>query len=101
MEHYNRQLMDVVGQRALVLVDQFKEQELSNVVWAFAKLHHYDTELFDNLLAAVKVKLPHFLPQGVSNVAWALATAGHQDSALFQRLLDHCMGDVASYDVQV
>lgn len=51
------------GARALALVDQFKEQELSNVVWAFAKLHHYEQGLFAHLLAAVKAKLPHFLPQ--------------------------------------
>lgn len=63
MEHYDPQLMDVVGQRALMLVDQFKEQELSNVVWAFAKLHHYDEVLFTHLLAAVAAKLQHFLPQ--------------------------------------
>lgn len=63
MEHYDRELMDVVGGRALVMVDHFKEQELSNVVWAFAKLHHYDEVLFTHLLGAVTAKLPHFLPQ--------------------------------------
>jgi hypothetical protein len=51
------------GARALALIDQFKEQELSNVVWAFAKLHHYEQGLFAHLLAAVKAKLHHFLPQ--------------------------------------
>lgn len=45
------------------MLDQFKEQELSNVVWAFAKLHHYDSDMFRKLLAAVSNKLPHFLPQ--------------------------------------
>jgi hypothetical protein len=55
--------MLAAGARALALVDQFKEQELSNVVWAFAKLHHYEQGLFAHLLAAVKAKLPHFLPQ--------------------------------------
>jgi hypothetical protein len=56
------------GARALALIDQFKEQELSNVVWAFAKLHHYEQGLFAHLLAAVKAKLHHFLPQ-VGNIA--------------------------------
>lgn len=45
------------------MLDQFKEQELSNVVWAFAKLHHYDSDMFRKLLAAVSNKLPHFQPQ--------------------------------------
>jgi hypothetical protein len=52
-------------------VDQFKEQELSNVVWAFAKLHHYEQGLFAHLLAAVKAKLPHFLPQVWEIRFWA------------------------------
>eukprot|EP00882_Tetradesmus_deserticola_P025761 GHRQ01028324.1.p2 GENE.GHRQ01028324.1~~GHRQ01028324.1.p2 ORF type:complete len:176 (+),score=37.47 GHRQ01028324.1:349-876(+) len=51
------------GARALALIDEFKEQELSNVVWAFAKLQHYKQGLFAQLLATVKAKLPHFLPQ--------------------------------------
>mgnify|MGYP001807426479 CR=1 FL=1 len=55
--------VQVVGCRALSMLDQFKEQELSNVVWAFAKLHHYDSEMFKQLLQAVTNKLPHFLPQ--------------------------------------
>lgn len=63
MEHLDPELMDIVGRRALVMIDQFKEQELSNVVWAFAKLHYYDQVLFKHLLAAVTAKLPHFLPQ--------------------------------------
>lgn len=45
------------------MLDQFKEQELSNVVWAFAKLHHYNSDMFGQLLQAVTNKLPHFLPQ--------------------------------------
>lgn len=45
------------------MLDQFKEQELSNVVWAFAKLHHYKSDMFQKLLQAVTDKLPHFLPQ--------------------------------------
>lgn len=45
------------------MLDQFKEQELSNVVWAFAKLHHYKSDMFGQLLQAVMNKLPHFLPQ--------------------------------------
>lgn len=55
--------LQVVGSRALLLLDQFKEQELSNVVWAFAKLHHYDGAMFQKLLEAVANKLHHFLPQ--------------------------------------
>lgn len=47
----------------MLLLDQFKEQELSNVVWAFAKLHYYDSDMFNKLLATVSNKLPHFLPQ--------------------------------------
>lgn len=56
-------LVQVVGRRALSMLGQFKEQELSNVVWAFAKLHHYDSGLFRQLVQAVANKLPHFLPQ--------------------------------------
>jgi hypothetical protein len=55
--------LQVVGGRALSMLDQFKEQELSNVVWAFAKLHHCKSDMFGRLLQAVANKLPHFLPQ--------------------------------------
>jgi hypothetical protein len=71
----------VVGSRALLMLDQFKEQELSNVVWAFAKLHHYDGAMFQKLLEAVANKLHHFLPQvrrlGARRLCSALFCSSH------------------------
>lgn len=60
------------------MVDQFKEQELSNVVWGFAKLHHYKSDMFRKLLETVSHKLPHFLPQVRCQFRCICARAQHQ-----------------------
>lgn len=73
------------------MVDQFKEQELSNVVWAFAKLHHYKSDMFRKLLEAVSYKLPHFLPQVRALSVRFLADAG---TALLLALLPWCQAHI-------
>jgi hypothetical protein len=88
----------VVGNRALLMLDQFKEQELSNVVWAFAKLHHYDGAMFQKLLEAVSNKLHHFLPQVRAQAVHSAGSAHAAEGALrtaLQRCWSYSRGETA------
>ncbi len=41
----------------------FKEQELSNIIWALGKLQHTDLDIYTLLLQEATDKLQFFLPQ--------------------------------------
>ena len=62
------------------LAHRFSSQELSNMIWAVAKLGglgEAGVVLLTRLATAVKVCITQFTPQGLSNIMWALATLGH------------------------
>ena len=52
---------------------EFKAQELSNVLWALAKLQDAGAALLTSLAGAAVTQLRALTPQGLSNIAWSLA----------------------------
>jgi hypothetical protein len=53
----------VAAARAVDIRVLFKEQELSNIIWALGKLQHADLDVFQLLLQEATDKLQFFLPQ--------------------------------------
>jgi hypothetical protein len=53
----------VVAARAMDIRVLFKEQELSNIIWALGKLQHTDLDIYTLLLQEATDKLQFFLPQ--------------------------------------
>ena len=72
-------------------LDYFKPQELSNTVWAFARIGVPNPELFKKVgdhIAGLD-SLEWFHPQDLSITAWAFATAGVSHPGLFKKIGDH------------
>lgn len=42
---YNEQLMNAIAAEATPRIQEFSQQNLSNLCWAFGKLGHFDREL--------------------------------------------------------
>jgi hypothetical protein len=65
------------------LVTDGNTQEISNTIWAFAKLDHDAPAL----LAATEKRSDWFVtegtPQHIANTAWAFARLGYKSPALF------------------
>lgn len=53
------------------LAPHFKEQELANIVWAYAKLRVSNDAVFQPLLAQARGKLSNFMPQVCIEKIWA------------------------------
>ncbi len=88
------------GRRAAALAGHFKEQELSNVVWALGRAQHLDLSLLEPLLAVVRARLPAFMPQGISNMLWALGQLRYHDEQLMAALSRECVRNLHAYDAQ-
>ena len=74
-------------QQVIQKVDEFKPQELANVVWAFASMEHHDPELMNVVGRRALVMVDQFKEQELSNVVWAFAKLHHYDKVLFTHLL--------------
>ncbi|GLI71258.1 hypothetical protein VaNZ11_016364 [Volvox africanus] len=71
----------------------FSEQEISNSVWATARLQVYDEKIMDAVADHIcSHRLPYLKPQEVANIAWAYGGLRHEHKALFDGLVE-CMVD--------
>ncbi|GIM08969.1 hypothetical protein Vretimale_12866, partial [Volvox reticuliferus] len=72
----------------------FSEQEISNSVWATARLQVYDEKVMDAVAEHICLhrRLPYLKPQEVANIAWAYSGLRHEHRALFDGLVG-CMVD--------
>jgi len=66
-------------------INEFTPQNLSNFVWALAKLGVYNDELFSTACWKAVQTMHAFTPQSVANFIWAFATLGHPPDAAFLR----------------
>ena len=64
-------------------LDQFKAQDLANMVWAFATVGQQEEQLFKSLAKMAEWRLDQFKAQELANMAWAFARVGQQDQQLF------------------
>lgn len=74
----------VAAARAVDIRVLFKEQELSNIIWALGKLQHTDLEIYTLLLQEATDKLQFFLPQ----VRGAAASNARLPPVAIQRAAD-------------
>lgn len=79
----------------------FKEQELSNILWAYGKAGLPHDALFAALLAETKARAGAFLPQGLANIAWACASVGYRDDDFLRLAVAASVDRLHTYDVQV
>lgn len=83
---------DTLARCALAKIDDFNEQNLSNLVYAFALANRGEGDVADELFAAVARALEQrrasLCAQDIANAAWAYATVGHKDIALLEALAE-------------
>lgn len=60
--------------------------ELSNLLWAFAKLGQYSPALFDAGCAEATARADRLGAQNVANLLWACAKVGHDNAAFWRAM---------------
>eukprot|EP00966_Prymnesium_polylepis_P110535 2557200-Prymnesium_polylepis.1 len=53
--------------------DEFKPQEVTNLVWAFATLKRRHGKLFEAFADVATRRMAEFSPQGLSQTVWAFS----------------------------
>ncbi|KAK9818101.1 hypothetical protein WJX72_007196 [[Myrmecia] bisecta] len=66
-------LADAMARRA----GECNPQEVSNTVWAFAKLGHYNEALMDTFAREAESRIWEFSQQNLANMAWAFGKLSH------------------------
>ena len=67
---------DALAVAACARASDFKPQELTNLVWAFATLKWRHARLFEQLADVASARLAEFTPQGLSQTLWAYSKLG-------------------------
>ena len=80
-------LFQAIGSQVVLKAPQFKAQEISNTLWAFAKLDVPNADEVFASLADAAIRLAYnnpsaYNPQNVSNALWAFAKAGKEPPAV-------------------
>ena len=69
----------------------FNQQDLSNIVWAYATADESHPKLFkkvaDHIVALEN--LGSFKPQALSNIVWSYATEKESNPKLFKKVASH------------
>mmetsp|Transcript_69660 Transcript_69660/g.167192 ORF Transcript_69660/g.167192 Transcript_69660/m.167192 type:complete len:457 (+) Transcript_69660:204-1574(+) len=71
----DEEMMNTIGDLAKGTLSFFKEFELSNLLWGFAKMQVAHSALFEAASHHVFEHMQEFTPANLSMVAWAFATA--------------------------
>ena len=79
-------MLDAIAKAALPKVRDFKPQESSNTVWAYATSGHAAPELFDAIAKAAAPKVRDFDLQALRQTEWAYAKSGHQAPVLLEAI---------------
>lgn len=75
MKAHHAEAVRSLGDRALTTCREFNEQDVVNVLWAFATFgNKQPQELIEALLAAALKKCVGFIPQDIGNFMWSIAT---------------------------
>lgn len=87
----------IVGPR----IDQLKSFELSNLLWAYAKLTLASPELFHVTAERLFSRQPgEFKAQCLSTIAWSFATAEQRNAALFGSIADELASNATEMKTQ-
>lgn len=90
MLHSAPPLFAVVAERAGVLAETFRPQELVQILWAFACMNHPIDPLFDSLdvLEPETASFSGFSQQQLASMAWSCAVLGRMERPWFRSLWD-------------
>ena len=81
-------------------IEEFKSQEVANILWAFATLGIQKEALFDELTTRALQISGSFNSQNVANTLWAFATLDIQNEALFNKLAERALQISGSFKSQ-
>jgi hypothetical protein len=112
-----RTIFDVLALEAMSKLTHFNSQDLSNMLWSYAKMESSNSLLWSyakmessNSLLFTAVgdsivgmnDLSEFKPQELSNIIWAFATAGESHPKLFNKFGNHivAMKDLGQFKPQ-
>ena len=75
-------------------LNEFKPQELSSLLLAYAKANEFHPELFNKVADHIASldSLNQFKPQELSSLVWAFATVNKPHPRLFEKVADHIVG---------
>lgn len=89
----SRPFLEIVADECLHQLNHFNMQELSNLVWSYAKLNHSHPELFGAVASRILELNPKadttFNPQVISNILWSFATLDEANEDLFRYISNH------------
>jgi hypothetical protein len=99
-----RTIMDILALEAMSKLQHFNSQDLSNMLWSYAKLESSNSVIFKaagDSIVGMK-DLSSFLPQHFSNILWSFATAGESHPKLFSKFGYHiiAMKDLSGFKPQ-
>jgi hypothetical protein len=97
-------ILDAFADEAMSKLQHFNSQDLSNMLWSYAKLGSSNLVLFKSAgdLIVGKNDLIEFKPQELSNIVWSYSTAGEAHKRLFSKVADHIvtMKDLKHFNSQ-
>jgi RAP domain len=93
-------LLDAIARAALVRIDEFNPQALSNTAWAFAKLNHGAPALFDAIESAAPACIGDFTPQNLANTAWAFASLNQGAPGLLDAIAKAALVQIHDFNPQ-
>jgi hypothetical protein len=86
-----RTILDVLALEAMSKLQHFNSQDLSNMLWSYAKVELSNSLLFKaagDVIMGMN-DLSEFQPQHFSNILWSYATAGQSHPRMFHKFADH------------
>ena len=97
-------LLEIIADVSLDCIQQFNGQDISNMMWAYAKLNVSHEPLFQAVGDAIEMAddLTTFKPQAIANVVWSYATLDIRHPGLFKKVGVEIatMEDLESFDPQ-
>ena len=97
-------LLGNIADASIGCIEQFNEQDISNTVWAYAKLDVSKPHLFQAVGDIVfrNHNMESFTPQELSNTVWSYASANEQHVGLFKKAGDAIVekSDLKSFQPQ-
>jgi hypothetical protein len=87
------ELFEIISQECIQRgFKEFKSQELSLLLWSFAKTNTKSLELFNNVVKeCINRRLTEFKPQEISNLCWSLATMDLYNEEVFNMVSGECL----------
>lgn len=79
-----KRLLQCIATALCERADQCNPQEVSNSVWAYAKLGFYHGGLMGTMAAEATRRIDEFSQQNLANLAWSFAKLAHLDQDLMQ-----------------